>query len=64
LYANKIDAFTQFKFTYKKVDFYLGQSFSRSEYEREGLYKNGYYATNSFGYSGKNHLTILVSKVV
>jgi hypothetical protein len=53
LYANKIDAFTQFKFTYKKVDFYVGQSFSRSEYEREGLMKNGYYATNSLGYSGK-----------
>jgi hypothetical protein len=53
LYANKIDAFAQFKFTYKKVDFYLGQSFSRSEYEREGLFKNGYYTTNSLGYSGK-----------
>lgn len=53
LYANKIDAFTQFKFTYKKVDFYVGQTFSRSEYEREGLMKNGYYATNSLGYSGK-----------
>ena len=39
-----IDAFTQFKFVYKKVDFYLAQSFSRSEYEREGLFKNGYYA--------------------
>lgn len=53
LYATKYDIFTQFKFTYKKIDFYLGQSFSRSEYEREGLYKNGYYATNSLGYSGK-----------
>ena len=43
------DAFTQFKFTYKKTDFYLAQSFSRSEYEREGLYRNGIYANNSFG---------------
>ena len=53
LYTTKIDAFTQFKFVYKKVDFYLAQSFSRSEYEREGLFKNGYYASNSYGYSPK-----------
>ena len=51
LYSTKIDLFTQFKFTYKKVDFYLSQAFSRSEYQREGLYRNGYYTTNSKGYS-------------
>lgn len=49
LLAHTIDAFTQFKFSYKKVDFYLAQSFSRAEYQREGLYRNGYYPTNSFG---------------
>jgi hypothetical protein len=53
LFTTKIDVFTQFKFVYKKVDFYLAQSFSRSEYEREGLFKNGYYANNSLGYSPK-----------
>jgi hypothetical protein len=53
LAATTFDAFTQFKFTYKKVDFYLAQSYSRSEYQREGLYKNGYYPTNSFGKSKK-----------
>ncbi len=51
LTASVIDAFTQFKFTYDKVDFYLAQNFSRSEYQREGLYKNGYYPKNSFGKS-------------
>jgi hypothetical protein len=51
--TNKFDAFTQFKFTYNKVDFYLGQSFSRSSYEREGWYKNGFYPNNSFGKSNK-----------
>ncbi|MDN3678526.1 TonB-dependent receptor [Flavobacterium paronense] len=51
LLANTIDAFTQFKFTYKKVDFYLAQSFTRTQYQREGLYKNGIYPTNSFGKS-------------
>lgn len=53
LYANTFDAFTQFKFTYKKVDFYLGQNFVRSEYQREGLYKNGIYENNSQGKSDK-----------
>lgn len=53
LFATVIDGFTQFKFTYKKADFYLAQSFSRSEYQREGLYKNGIYANNSQGKSDK-----------
>ena len=51
--ANTIDAFTQFKFNYQKIDFYLAQHYTRAEYQREGLYKNGYYATNSFGKSNK-----------
>lgn len=51
--ATRFSAFTQFKFIYKKVDFYLAQSFSRSSYQRDGLYKNGYYPTNSFGKSDK-----------
>lgn len=53
--AVKIDAFTQFKFTYDKVDFYLGQSFTRSSYQREGFYKNGYYPDNSLGKSEKKN---------
>jgi hypothetical protein len=51
--ATKLDAFTQFKFVYKKVDFYLAQAFSRSAHQREGLYKNGYYPNSSFGKSKK-----------
>lgn len=53
LYSTRLDAFTQFKFTYKKVDFYLSQSFAKSSYQREGLYKNGYYPDSSFGKSTK-----------
>lgn len=53
LNAIVFDAFTQFKFSYKKADFYLAQTFSKSEYQREGLYKNGIYPTNSFGKSAK-----------
>ncbi|NMH26595.1 TonB-dependent receptor [Flavobacterium silvaticum] len=49
LMANVADAFTQFKFAYKKFDFYLSQTFTRTEYQREGLYRNGYYPTDSYG---------------
>ncbi len=53
LYADVIDAFTQFRFTYGDVDFYLSQNYSRSQYQREGLYRNGNYADNSYGDSEK-----------
>ena len=53
LLATTVDAFTQFKFNYKKIDFYLAQTFVRTEYQREGLYKNGLYPTNSFGKGAK-----------
>ena len=51
LRANIVDAFTQFLFKYNKVDFYLAQSYSVTQYEREGLYRNPVYADNSFGRS-------------
>ncbi|WP_333693413.1 TonB-dependent receptor [Flavobacterium sp.] len=49
LFANVAEAFTQFKFNYNKVDFYLAQTFSRTDYQREGLFRSGNYANNSFG---------------
>ena len=51
--ANTIDAFTQFKFSYNKTEFYLAQSYSMSNYQREGLYQNGLYPTASLGKSEK-----------
>ena len=53
LNADVFDVFTQFKFTFKKFDYYVAQTFSKSEYQREGLYKNGIYANSSFGDSKK-----------
>jgi hypothetical protein len=53
LNAVVIDGFTQFKFNYKKVDFYLAQSFTRTQYQRDGNFKNGIYASNSYGKSKK-----------
>jgi hypothetical protein len=51
--ATRLEAFTQFKFVFKKVDFYLAESFSRSVYEREGFYKNGNFPEDSYGKSKK-----------
>ncbi|WP_291152333.1 TonB-dependent receptor [Flavobacterium sp. UBA7680] len=51
--ANTINGFTQFKFSYNKTEFYLAQSYSTSNYQREGLYQNGIYATTSLGKSEK-----------
>jgi hypothetical protein len=51
--TSKLDAFTQFKFVYKKIDFYLAQTFSKSTYQREGLYKNGFFPEDTFGESEK-----------
>lgn len=51
LFADIIEAFTQFKFTYRKIDFYLAQNYSQTKYQREGLYRNGLYPSNSYGKS-------------
>jgi len=51
--ASTIDAFTQFRFSYNKTEFYLAQSYSMSNYQREGLYQNGIYPANSLGKSEK-----------
>ena len=51
--AQVIQAFTQFQFRFRKLHFYLGQEFSMTNYQREGLYKNGLYENNSLGKSNK-----------
>jgi hypothetical protein len=51
--ANVIDAFAQFKFSFNKTEFYLAQSYSISDYQREGLYQSGIYPDNSLGKSQK-----------
>lgn len=51
--ANEMDVFAQFKLSYNTTEFYLAQSYSVSNYQRQGLYQNGIYPTNSLGKSEK-----------
>ena len=49
MHANVVDLFTQFKFNFGQFDFYLSQNASYTDYQREGLYKNGLYSDSSYG---------------
>ncbi len=47
--ASIMDAFAQAQFAFDKVDFYLSGNIGNTTYQRDGIYKNGSYADNSFG---------------
>jgi hypothetical protein len=49
LYADVISTTAQAFFKYSKVDFYLGGSYTNTQYQREGLYQHEAFADNSFG---------------
>lgn len=51
LNAQEIQAFTQLQFQFNTLNFYLGQQFIATKYQREGMYKNGIYENNSLGKS-------------
>lgn len=40
LFVNELSGFAQAQFKYNKVDFYLAGSITKTDYQREGLYKN------------------------
>ena len=50
-YAEQYDAFMQAQFKYRTIDFYLAAEVGGTNYQRNGLYKNGAFADNSFGKS-------------
>lgn len=60
--SNTIGGFAQAQFKYKKVDFFVGASVKNTTYQREGLYRNGGFPTNSFGKSEKLSFTGLGAK--
>ena len=47
--ASNIGAFAQVQVISKKVDYFAGVNFKSSSFQRDGLYKNGTFADNSFG---------------
>ncbi|AXG68641.1 vitamin B12 transporter BtuB [Kordia sp. SMS9] len=55
--SNTIGGFAQAQFKYKKVDFFVGASVKNTTYQREGLYRNGGFPTNSLGKSEKLSFT-------
>tara|TARA_R110002111_G_scaffold252638_2_gene317596 strand:- start:7875 stop:10712 length:2838 start_codon:yes stop_codon:yes gene_type:complete len=65
LYVNELSGFAQAQFKYNKIDFYLSGSIKKTDYQREGLYKNenqvfsegGVELDNSFGKGDKLEFT-------
>ena len=57
LTSNVISGFAQAQFKYNKVDFYLGANVSKTSHQREGLYQNGGFPTNSLGKSPEQSFT-------
>lgn len=66
LYVNELSGFAQAQFKYNKVDFYLGGSITKTDYQREGLYRNGNNVINgednSFGKGDKLEFTGIGAK--
>ncbi|PZD78472.1 carboxypeptidase-like regulatory domain-containing protein [Mesonia sp. K7] len=58
-------AFAQAQFKYNKIDFYLGANFSQTSYQRNGLYRNGYFSDGnlSFGESEQKDFTNYGAKI-
>ncbi|MEF3078066.1 TonB-dependent receptor [Winogradskyella poriferorum] len=57
LHADIISGYAQGVFKYNKVDFYLAGSITKTDYYREGIYRNEANANNSFGKGGEVDFT-------
>lgn len=59
--ADVLSSFAQAQFKYNTIDFYVGASVSRTSYQRNGLYENGFFPgggnDGSFGKSDKLDFT-------
>lgn len=62
--AETYDAFAQLQFKYKRLDFYLGGQIGQTNYQRTGLYENGFFPGEaSYGKGEKINLTTFGGKV-
>ena len=62
LYSDNVSGFLQGQFKYNKFDFYISATASHTQYQREGLYQNGFYPDNSFGKGEKLSFTGIGAK--
>ncbi len=53
IFASEYGAYTQTKFNYNALDFYISGSVKHTQYQREGLYQNGQFPDNSIGKGAK-----------
>ena len=60
--ASDYSGFAQAQFSYAAVDFYLAGKVGQTSYQRNGLYRNGNFADNSFGKSEKLDFTTYGAK--
>lgn len=60
--ASDFSGFAQAQFSYSKLDFYFAGKVGKTTYQRNGLYKNGNFADNSFGKSKKLDFTTYGAK--
>ncbi|WP_231372701.1 TonB-dependent receptor [Aureivirga sp. CE67] len=47
--ASTLNTFAQLQFQYSKIDFNVSGSYTNTSYQRDGNYRNGTFADNSFG---------------
>jgi CarboxypepD_reg-like domain len=55
--ASVATVFAQLQFTQRKLDYFIGLNFKNTSFQRDGLFKNGTYSTNSFGKGEKQLFT-------
>ena len=60
--AATVGAFAQLQFTKRKLDYFVGINFKNTSYQRNGLFQNGTYSTNSFGKGEKQSFSDFSAK--
>ena len=60
--TNVVSTFAQIQSSQKKVDYFIALNFKNTNYQRDGLFKNGTYASNSFGKGEKQSFSDFSTK--
>jgi len=60
--TNVVSTFAQIQSSQKKVDYFIALNFKNTNYQRDGLFQNGTYASNSFGKGEKQSFSDFSTK--